>query len=114
MTEQIEDLPMNLDQETEWLPLIIERIDGIRRRYVARSIQIWWKGVAGLMNGRVGILATNETSVTSFITDYVTNTADNTDNAEIYVFNKSFSYLKIRYSKNGNITGKLSMVIMYD
>ncbi len=114
MTEYIEDIPMNLDYETEWLPVIIERIDGIRRRFVAKSVQIWWQAVAGLMNGRIEILGTNETTVTSFIIDYVTSSNTNTNNAELYVFIKSFNYFKIRYSKNGNISGKFSLAIMYD
>lgn len=114
MTEDVQDLVMLTDFETDWILLNIDRIDGIRRKYRARSLQIWWREVTGLANGEVKLYATNDESVQSILQTIPVNNYDNTDNAPLILLDNSFKYIKAKFIKNSITGGRLNLHITYD
>lgn len=114
ISEVIRNYDMSLNLETYWIALQQEEIAGYRKSVNAVSLQIIWDSVVGIMNGMIELFVTNEQNSRSLLSSYVVNSISNRSNSILVDLSLNYAYLKIKYSKNDILSGKLNVLIKYE
>jgi len=110
----IDNINMGELYNSDWLAMRHERVEDLRRRVRARSVQIWWTDAIGIYNGRIDIYATNDFETQSLMKTIYIQNSTNMDDFELLIFDNNFDYLKINYINNGIQAGMLNLSIFYD
>ncbi len=114
ISEVIRNHGMSMNLETYWIPLQQEEIVGQRKSMNAVSVQIIWDSVVGIMNGVIELFVTNEMNSRSLLSSYIINSISNRNNSILVDLSLNYAYLKIKYSKNDILNGKLNALIKYE
>lgn len=114
ISEVIKNHDMSLNLETYWIPLRQEEIMGQRKVMDAVSIQIIWDSVVGTLDGLIELYVTNELNSRSLLGSQIVNSISNRNNSVLINLSLSYEYLKIKYSKNNILSGRLNVIIKYE
>lgn len=114
ITEVVRNHNMSVNLETYWIPLQQEEIKGLRKSMNALSVQVIWDSVIGIMDGVIELFVTNEINSRSLLSSYVVNSNSNRNNSLLVDLSLNYAFLKIKYSKNNILNGRLSVIIKYE
>lgn len=114
ISEVIKNHNMSLNMETYWIPLQQEEVLGHRKAMDAVSVQIIWESVIGILNGVIELFVTNELNSKSLLSTYNVDTTSNKNDSILANLSLNYGYLKIKFTKNSIISGKLNVIIKYE
>jgi len=103
------DLAINF--QSEEFPLEQESFSG--KSIPARSVQIIWQNLAGAFDGTLEIWTSSGEIGAVKLATFTPSGTDNLQNAIIYFLTQPYAKLFIKYSANGNISGRLDMFLNY-
>ncbi len=113
ISEVIKNHNMVLNLETYWIPLQLDEIKGYRKAQEAVSIQIIWDTVLGLLDGVIELNVTNDLNSLSLLSTYNVNSVSNRSNSILENLSSAYGYLKLKYTKNSIVSGRLNVLIKY-
>ena len=103
--------PMQNELVTDPVPLRIKR--NTAHIFVAASMQFIWKAVEGIADAKIEIFASIDENSESLGRSINIECTDNTQDAEMFIINPMFDFIRIKYTPNSVTAGELSCFINY-
>jgi hypothetical protein len=110
--DYVNDVHMAADFTGYWIDCVIK--DTLTKRMMSlNSAQIFWSGAVGTPTGIIQIFASNDGETPSLLSAYTVDTADNTNDAELAIFDPFCDKISFRFLHNSMTAGSFSIILNY-